>query len=141
MASFSVGKKRAIVHTTGLGANLGPLGCLSSCGNFVVCDKENHASIFEGCRASQARVIPFEHNSIESADERLAKVYRKHPEVLTFLITEGVFSMSGDLAILPQLVELKKKFPKILIYLDDAHGLGVMHSEVRGTSAHFSVTS
>ncbi len=140
LAAF-VGKKKAIVHTTGFGANLGALSCLSSSGNFIVCDKENHASIFDGCRASQARVIPFEHNSLDSAAERVAKVYRKHPEACTFLITEGVFSMSGDLAILPQLVELKKEFPKLLIYLDDAHGLGVMHSQGRGTSAHFSVTS
>ncbi len=140
LAAF-VGKKKAIVHTTGFGANLGSLGCLPSSGNFIVCDKENHASIFEGCRASQARVIPFEHNSVENAAERLAKVYSKHPEARVFLVTEGVFSMSGDLAILPQLVELKKEFPKLLIYLDDAHGLGVMHSQGRGTHAHFRVTS
>jgi glycine C-acetyltransferase len=139
LAAF-VGKKKAIVHTTGFGANLGSLSCLSSSGGFLVCDKENHASIFEGCRASRARVIPFEHNSVESAAERLAKVYKKHPEARAFLITEGVFSMSGDLAILPQLVELKKEFPQLLIYLDDAHGLGVMHSRGRGTPAHFGVT-
>lgn len=140
LAAF-VGKKKAIVHTTGFGANLGSLSCLSSSVDFIVCDKENHASIFEGCRASRARVIPYEHNSVESAAERVAKVYRKHPQARTFLITEGVFSMSGDLAILPRLVELKKEFPKLLIYLDDAHGLGVTHSQGRGTPAHFSVTS
>ncbi len=139
LAAF-VGKKKAIVHTTGFGANLGSLSCLSSSGHFLVCDKENHASIFEGCRASRARVIPFEHNSFESAAERLAKVYKKHPEARAFLITEGVFSMSGDLAILPQLVELKKEFPELIIYLDDAHGLGVMHSQGRGTTAHFGLT-
>ena len=69
LAAF-VGKKKAIVHTTGFGANLGSLSCLSSSVDFIVCDKENHASIFEGCRASRARVIPYEHNSVESAGRK-----------------------------------------------------------------------
>lgn len=138
LAAF-VGKKRAIVHTTGFGANLGGLSCLP--GDFIVCDKESHASIFEGCRASRMRVIPFDHNSYESASKRLAAIYEKNPDARGFLVTEGVFSMSGDVSILPQLLQLKKEYPHLSVYIDDAHGLGVMHSQGKGTAAHFGATS
>jgi len=136
-----LGKKKALVYTTGFGANLGTLSCLLSPGSYILCDKENHASIFEGARASQARVVPFEHNDIESAEERLSAILKRRPDATVLLVTEGVFSMSGDLAILPQLVRLKEKHPKLYVYLDDAHGLGVMHKQGRGTPAHFGVTS
>lgn len=140
LAAF-LDKKCALVHTTGFGANLGGLSCLMSSGGYVLCDTENHASIFEGCRASNVRIIAFKHNSLESASKKLAALHRSNPDASGFLVTEGVFSMSGDQAILPELVKLKKKYPRLSLYVDDAHGLGVMHQKGRGSPAHFGVSA
>ncbi len=139
LAAF-VGKKRALVHVTGFSTNLGAIDSLLTAHDIILCDRENHASIFEGCKASRAQVIPFPHNDVRSAAEKLAKARQKNPEGLPMLITEGVFSMSGDMPPLPELVELKKTHEDLLIYLDDAHGLGVMGPQGRGTVAHFGLT-
>jgi len=135
-----VGKKMAVVHVTGFSTNLGAIASLLTPHDVILCDRENHASIFEGCKASRAQVIPFAHNNLNSAAEKLSKARRKNPQGLPFLITEGVFSMSGDMSPLPEFMELKKFHPELLIYLDDAHGLGVMGPQGRGTVAHFGVT-
>jgi glycine C-acetyltransferase len=110
LAAF-VNKKKAVVHVTGFSTNLGAIACL---------------------------LTP--HNNVEAAAQKLADIRQKNPHGLILLITEGVFSMSGDLSPLPELVQLKKEFPDLLIYLDDAHGLGVMGPNGRGTVAHFGVT-
>jgi 8-amino-7-oxononanoate synthase len=140
LAAF-VRKKKAVVHVTGFSTNLGAIACLLTPQDIILCDRENHASIFEGCQASRARLIPFAHNDVEAAGQKLADIRQKNPHGLVLLITEGVFSMSGDLSPLPELVNLKKEFPDLLIYLDDAHGLGVMGPNGRGTVAHFGVSS
>ncbi|MBI4795130.1 MAG: pyridoxal phosphate-dependent aminotransferase family protein [Deltaproteobacteria bacterium] len=139
LAAF-VHKKKAVVHVTGFSTNLGAIACLLTPQDIILCDRENHASIFEGCQASRARLVPFTHNNVEAAAQKLADIREKNPHGLVLLITEGVFSMSGDLSPLPELVQLKKEFPDLLIYLDDAHGLGVMGPNGRGTVAHFGVT-
>lgn len=138
LADF-VGKKGAVVHTTGFLANHGAISCLVSPRDMILCDKEDHASIFEGCRASGARIVSFAHNDASSAGKRLKNYLAKYSDASIFIITEGVFSMSGDVCILPQLLELKKDNPDLLIYLDDAHGLGVMGQSGRGTANHFGV--
>jgi glycine C-acetyltransferase len=140
LAAF-VGKKKAVVHVTGFSTNLGAIACMLTAQDMIFCDRENHASIFEGCQASRARLIPFTHNDPVAAAQKLAAAREKNPDSLLLLITEGVFSMSGDLAPLPQLVQLKEQFPGLLFYLDDAHGLGVMGPQGRGTISHFGVTS
>jgi 7-keto-8-aminopelargonate synthetase-like enzyme len=109
--------------------------------DIIVCDRENHASIFEGCQASRARLIPFGHNDAAAAARKLAAARQKNANGCLFLVTEGVFSMSGDLAPLDELVALKKSHPDLLVYLDDAHGLGVMGRGGRGTADHFGLTS
>ncbi|MBW1990656.1 MAG: pyridoxal phosphate-dependent aminotransferase family protein [Deltaproteobacteria bacterium] len=139
LAAF-VGKKKAVVHVTGFSTNLGAIASLLTPHDLILCDRENHASIFEGCKASRAQVVPFVHNDVGSAARNLAKARQKNPQGLPVLITEGVFSMSGDVAPLPEIVRLKKSHPELLIYLDDAHGLGVMGPGGRGTAAHFGVT-
>lgn len=139
LAAF-VNKKKAVVHVTGFSANLGAIACLLEPQDVILCDRENHASIFEGCQASPARLIPFAHNNVESAAQRLASLRQKDHQGIVLLITEGVFSMSGDLSPLPELVELKKEYPELLIYLDDAHGLGVMGPQGRGSVAHFGLS-
>lgn len=140
LAAF-VNKKKAVVHVTGFSVNLGAIACLLTPQDVILCDRENHASIFEGCQASRARLIPFTHNDVEAASQKLASLRQRNTESLVLLITEGVFSMSGDLPPLPELVQLKTEYPDLLIYLDDAHGLGVMGPQGRGTVAHFGLSS
>jgi len=139
LAAF-VGKKKAVVHATGFTTNLGAISCMLTPQDVIVCDRENHASIFEGCLASRARLIPFAHNDAQAAARKLAAARQKNANGCMLLITEGVFSMSGDLAPLGELVALKKTHPDLLMYLDDAHGLGVMGQGGRGTANHFGVT-
>ena len=139
LAAF-VGKKKAVVHATGFTTNLGSIACLLTPQDIIVCDRENHASIFEGCQASRARLIPFAHNDAAAAARKLAAARQKSANGCLFLVTEGVFSMSGDLAPLDELVALKRSHPDLLVYLDDAHGLGVMGRGGRGTADHFGLT-
>jgi len=139
LAAF-VGKKRAIVHTTGFSVNLGAIGCLLNPDDVILCDREDHYSIFEGCRSSRAKIVPFPHNDVEAASRKLAQAVQKHPDGVVILITEGVFSMSGDVAPLADFARLKKKYPNLWMYLDDAHGLGVMGPGGKGTAAHCGVT-
>jgi len=140
LAAF-VGKKKAVVHATGFTTNLGAIACMLTSQDIIVCDRENHASIFEGCQASRARLIPFAHNDPVAAERKLAAARQKNANGCLLLITEGVFSMSGDMAPLDELVKLKKAYHDLLIYLDDAHGLGVMGKGGRGTAHHFGHTS
>lgn len=140
LAAF-VGKKKAVVHATGFTTNLGAIACMLTPQDIIVCDRENHASIFEGCQASRARLIPFAHNDPVAAERKLAAARQKNANGCLLLITEGVFSMSGDMAPLDELVKLKKAYHDLLIYLDDAHGLGVMGKGGRGTAHHFGHTS
>ena len=140
LAAF-VGKKKAVVHATGFTTNLGAIACMLTPQDVIVCDRENHASIFEGCQASRARLIPFGHNDAAAAERKLAAARQKNATGCLFLITEGVFSMSGDMSPLDELVKLKETYPDLLIYLDDAHGLGVMGEGGRGTAHHFGLTS
>ncbi len=135
-----VGKKTALVHATGFSANLGAIPVLLGRGDIVLCDRRVHASVLEGCGASGARLVPFAHNDASSAAGRLARARQKMPQGLPLLITEGVFSMDGDLAPLPDLLALRERAPDLLFYLDDAHGLGVMGPGGRGSAAHFGVT-
>lgn len=139
LAAF-VGKKTALVHATGFSANLGAIPTLVGRQDYILCDRLIHASILEGCQASMARLVPFVHNDVASASRRLARVRAKQPQGLPLLITEGVFSMDGDVAPLPGLLALKQQEPRLLFYLDDAHGLGVMGPGGRGSAAHFGMT-
>ncbi|MDI6854955.1 MAG: pyridoxal phosphate-dependent aminotransferase family protein [Deltaproteobacteria bacterium] len=139
LAAF-VGKKKAVVHVTGFSTNLGAIASLLTPHDIIMCDRENHASIFEGCKAARAHIIPFAHNDVSSAARKLAAARQKNPQGLPLLITEGVFSMSGDVSPLADLVRLKEHHPDLLIYVDDAHGLGVMGPKGRGTAAYFGLT-
>jgi glycine C-acetyltransferase len=126
---------------TGFSTNLGVIACLLDPQDVILCDRENHASIFEGCQASRARLIPFTHNDVGAAAQKLAALRQKNHRGLVLLITEGVFSMSRDFTPLLDLVELKKEYPELAIHVDDAHGLGVMGPWGRGTVAHFGLSN
>jgi glycine C-acetyltransferase len=139
LAAF-IGKKKAIVHVTGFSTNLGSIACLLTPQDVILCDRENHASIFEGCQASKARLMPFPHNDADAAGQKVIAAREKYPEGVIFMITEGVFSMSGDVAPLTELLQVKKEVPDLLFYLDDAHGIGVMGPGGRGTAEYFGLT-
>ncbi len=135
-----VGKRHALVHVTGFSTNLGALGVVLQPGDTVICDRESHASILSGCQASRAKLRTFAHNDISSARAKLDRARKDSPQAMVMLVTEGVFSMSGDLGRVDQLVELKAGDPDCFVYLDDAHGIGVMGPGGRGVAAHFGVT-
>jgi len=135
-----VGKRRALLHVTGFSTNLGALGAVLQPGDTVICDRESHASILSGCQASRAKLRTFVHNDVPSAKAKLDRARENDPQSLAMLVTEGVFSMSGDLGRLDELAALKADYPNCFIYLDDAHGMGVMGPGGRGSAAHFGAT-
>jgi 8-amino-7-oxononanoate synthase len=135
-----VGKKKAVVHVTGFSANLGALACLLTPQDVLLGDRENHASILQGWQASRSRLVTFSHNNAKAASRKLAELADKPCAGIKMLVTEGIFSMSGDVVALPELINLKKQYPDLLFYLDDAHGLGVMGYQGRGTANQFGLT-
>ena len=128
LASF-LGKEEAIVFSTGYQTNLGVLSALIGRSDLVICDKENHASIVDGCRLSLGRMRRYRHNDMED----LERVLKACPDDAgKLLATDGVFSMSGEIAPLPKIVALCKQTGTRLL-VDDAHGVGVVGSG-RGTA-------
>ncbi len=134
LAAF-FGKEAALIVSTGYQTNLATLGALFQRDDIAVLDQQNHASIYEGVMIARCRIKRYDHCDPESADEVLGNL---NPDKCAAIITDGVFSMEGDLAPLPQLIELKKKYGVRLI-VDDAHGLGTMGPTGRGTAEHFGV--
>ena len=137
LAEF-VGKKYAIVLPTGFSTNLGAISSLLTSKDIILFDRENHASIFDACKLTQARIISFAHNDADHAIKRLKKTGYPGENGIIMLITEGVFSMSGSVVDLPSFVELKKQIPHLYIYLDDAHGIGTMGPGGLGVAAHYN---
>jgi 8-amino-7-oxononanoate synthase len=137
LAKF-VGKKLAMVFPTGFTTNLGAISSLLTSQDIILFDRENHASIFDACRLSQARIIPFTRNKIDRAVKKLKKIPYQDEQGIVMLITEGVFSMSGSVLDLPSIIELKKHIPHLYIYLDDAHGIGTMGPAGHGVASLFN---
>lgn len=133
LAQF-VRKEAALVFSTGFLTNLGAISCLFEEGDVIFSDAENHASIIAGCRASGGQAVRYAHT--DAAD--LAAKFATTPAAGgACIVTDGVFSMTGDLAPLREIVALKKAHAGTRIYLDDAHGLGVLGDGGRGTADHF----
>jgi 8-amino-7-oxononanoate synthase len=137
LAEF-VGKKHAIVMPTGFTTNLGAISSLLTSKDIILFDRENHASIFDACKSTQARIISFAHNDPDHAIKKFQKADYPDENGIVMLITEGVFSMSGSVVALPSFVELKKQIPHLYIYLDDAHGIGTMGPGGVGVAAHYN---
>lgn len=135
LADF-VGMEDAITFSTGFQSNLGIISALAGPGDYILCDRENHASIYDGCRLSGARTHVYRHNNLDMLEDKLKSI----PEGAgKLIVTDGVFSMSGDIALLPEIVELAEKYDASVM-VDDAHGLGVIGNGGRGTADHFGLT-
>lgn len=134
LAKF-VGKEAALVFPTGYQTNVGTITALVQKGDYVIIDKDDHASIVDGCLMCRGELKRFRHNDLSSLDD----VLRKLPEEAgKLVVVDGVYSMGGDLAPLPELVEICKRYGA-RIMVDDAHGVGVTGGG-RGTAAQFGLT-
>lgn len=128
-------KEAVVTFSTGFQSNLGIISALVCRGDYVICDKENHASIYDGCKLSYGKMLRYKHNDMEDLERMLRSV----PESAGILIvTDGVFSMGGDIARLPEIVALAKQYGA-RVMVDDAHGLGVIGEGGRGTASYFGL--
>ena len=134
LAKF-MGTEAALTFSTGFAVNLGVISSLIGRKDVVILDNLDHACILDGARLSFGRVLKYPHNDMDSLEERLRSVEDQRSKMI---VVDGVFSMEGDLADLPRIVELKKKFDARLM-VDDAHGVGVMGEHGRGTMEHFGL--
>jgi len=134
LAEF-VHKEAALAFSTGFQTNLGTISCLVGKNDVVITDRSDHASIVDGCRLSFGQVKKFRHNDMADL-ERVLKAIGDGPGKL--IVTDGIFSMEGDIAKLPEIVELGKKY-KARIMVDDAHSIGVLGKGGRGTAEHFGL--
>lgn len=132
LAKF-VGKESALVFSTGFLSNLGAISCLFDHGDIIYSDADNHASIIAGCKESKATVVKYAHATAKDCAHKLAD----HPaDAAGCVVTDGVFSMTGRLAPLQELVALKHKHEHLKLYVDDAHGIGVLGQQGRGVAEH-----
>ncbi len=135
LADF-VHMKSALVFSTGFGTNLGTISTICGPDDLIFSDEYNHASIVDGIRFSGARKCKYKHNDMQDLEEKLAFADPRYPR---FIVTDGIFSMEGDIAKLDELTALSKKYPSRLM-VDDAHSFGVLGPHGDGTAAHFGVT-
>jgi len=131
-----VGKEEAVTYSTGFQVNLGVVSCLGFRNGYIFLDALDHACIIDGSRLSYSRVLKFPHNDVESLEKRLALAPVDAPKLI---VVDGVYSMEGDIAPVPDIVALCEKYNASLM-IDDAHGLGVMGDHGRGTADHFGLT-
>ena len=134
LASF-LNKEACVTFSTGFQSNLGILSAIAGRNDLVFSDRENHASIYDGIRLSYAEMIRYHHNDMEDLEVKLAKA---DPNKGKLIVTDGVFSMSGDICKLPDIVRLAKKYGA-RVMIDDAHGLGVLGAHGRGTAEYFGL--
>jgi 8-amino-7-oxononanoate synthase len=135
LAEF-IGKDEALVYSAGFNVNAGVISCVTDRNDYLLCDERDHASIVDGRRLSFSKALKYKHNDMEDLEANLQKC---NPEAVKLMIADGVFSMEGDLAPLPKMVELKKKYNGNIM-IDEAHGLGVFGKNGRGVCDHFGLT-
>lgn len=135
LAEF-VGKEGALVFSTGYQVNLGVISSLTGRHDYLILDELDHACIIDGARLSFSKVLKYKHNDMESLEKILNKC---EPDKIKLIAIDGVFSMEGDIVKLPEIVELAKKY-NANIMVDDAHSLGVLGRNGRGTADHFGLT-
>lgn len=128
-------KEACMTFSTGFQSNLGIISALCGRHDVVLCDKENHASIYDAIKLSYAKMERYRHNDMEDLEARLKDV---PSEFGILIVTDGVFSMSGEICKLPEIVALAEKYGA-RVMVDDAHGLGVLGKCGRGTAEHFGL--
>jgi 8-amino-7-oxononanoate synthase len=134
MAEF-LGKGDVAIFPSGFQSNLGAISAIVGRGDYVVCDRENHASIYDGCKLSYGKMLRYRHSDMEGLEKCLQSV----PETAgALIVTDGVFSMGGDIAKLPEICELAKKYGA-RVMVDDAHALGIIGKGGRGSASYFGV--
>ncbi len=131
-----VGKESALVFPTGFQTNTGVISTLVQTGEYIISDKLNHACIVDGCMLSPGKMFRYSHNDMVDLEDKLAKIPAHAGKLI---VTDGVFSMEGNICNLPEIVRLSKKYGA-QVMVDDAHGLGVLGPGGAGTAAHFGLT-
>jgi len=134
LAEF-VHKEAGITFSTGFQSNLGIISAIAGRNDYIICDKEIHASIYDACRLSYATMVRFKHNDMNDLERVLSEVPDNKGKLI---VTDGVFSMGGEICNLPEIVRLAKKYGA-RVMVDDAHGLGVLGKNGRGTAEHFGL--
>ena len=134
LADF-LGTEDCVTFSTGLQSNLGIISAICGRQDYIFNDRENHASIYDGCKLSYAKVTRYRHNDMADLEKRLAET---PIDAGKLIVTDGVFSMSGDICRLPDIAELAHKY-KARVMVDDAHGLGVIGKGGRGTASYFGL--
>lgn len=135
LAKF-VGKEDALCYSTGFTVNSGVISCLTGREDYIICDDRDHASIVDGRRLSFSTCLKYKHNDMADLERQLQKCA---PEAVKLIVVDGVFSMEGDLAKLPEIVKLKHKY-NATIMVDEAHGVGVFGRQGRGVCDYFGLT-
>ena len=131
-----IGKEDVMIYSTGFEVNLGVVSCLTGREDYILWDEQDHASIIEGRRLSFSQQYKYKHNDMESLEKQLQ---RCNPDKVKLIVTDGVFSMEGDVANVPEIVRLAKKY-NASVMVDEAHGIGVFGKGGRGTVNHFGLT-
>jgi 8-amino-7-oxononanoate synthase len=128
-------KEAALVFSTGFQTNLGTISSLVNKGDYIIMDRSDHASIVDGCRLSFGKVLKFRHSNMSDLKRVLSSLPKNSGKLI---IVDGVFSMEGDIAKLPDIVDLAKKY-HARVMVDDAHSIGVLGENGRGTAEHFNL--
>lgn len=129
-------KEAVVTFGTGFQSNLAIISALCGRNDYILCDKENHASIYDACRLSFAKMLRYKHSDMQDLERIIASLDLTSSGVL--IVTDGVFSMSGEICKLDEIVKIAKKYGA-RVMVDDAHGLGVLGKHGRGTAEHFGL--
>lgn len=128
----------AIAYQSGFNCNMGAISAVMDQNDAILSDEKNHASIIDGCRLSKAKVIRYNHSDMNDLQEKAAAAKKSGQYNKIMVITDGVFSMDGDIAKLPEIVRISEEFD-LISYVDDAHGSGVL-GDGAGTVKHFGLS-
>ncbi len=131
-----IGKEDVMIYSTGFGVNLGVVSTLTGREDYILIDEQDHASIIEGRRLSMSKCFKYKHNDMESLEKQLQ---RCEMDKVKLIVTDGVFSMEGDVAKLPEIVRLAKQYDAAVM-VDEAHAIGVFGKGGRGVCDHYGVT-
>ena len=130
-------REAALLFSTGYQTNLGTIASLVGKGDYVITDRQDHASIFDGCRLSFGKTLKFRHNDMSDLERVLSQL---DPDCGRMVVVDGVFSMEGSIVSLPEVAKLCQSYGAVLV-VDDAHSIGILGDHGRGTAEHFGIES